>query len=482
MRPRVLLSASASLALLCGGIAAGNTAARAGTEITKHATFFYTGTAQGRGSALEQKSSFSPFEFAHHVEWQYTWEYKCRATSTYTGSAKGNVISCAADHGKVSGWARFTDDFDPSSDCNAVITTAPGSSKRIGGEFRNYAGTRMFVGGAPPVNGADLLATPRCGYPPGNIEESGPVDAFHKTVDLGANGADTFQRTITGVLTGFESTVRQHSVFNTTLRTTTRATSFTEDVLRQTADLLGYWVGEDMDADSPAVVPHPRPPQDPWFESPGDGVFDASIKDVDPRLLFTAHQTFSAGKPAKLSLQPASGARSYLGKLTTPPKLRIVVSFKPKGRSAVTYSTTLRPLLQPAVTAVEFQGSASDPTIVIHGRSLGHLPPSDPAGSISGQAGCPTMSGTAGSDYGLAFGLADITGNWAAGRSVPNGETDCIGLVPGSFSQTKVSFKLGSLYTQNPSQFTLANGDEIQVALNGAWRNVHVKYGSTVTS
>jgi hypothetical protein len=480
MRMQVVLSASVSLAMLSAGVATGSSHVAKGT-IRKHIRFEYVGESDGHGNALEQASSFSPFVFAHHIVWHYAWRFECRAATTYTGSAKGHDIGCYASRLGVAGTSTFADDFHPESNCHATITTAPGGVVRLSGLFRNDAGTRLLVAASPPPHGAVLLATPSCGYPPDNLEWSGPLDVLHTTGDL-TQGTDYFERTITGEITGFKSTTTQRSFFNTRLGKTTQVApgekrTTIKQILRQTSDLLQIWMTNEFDAANDSRPELNFAP----VEMPFDGSIAVSVKDIDPKVLFTSHHALTADKPANLTLTPAPGALTFMRNIATPPELRVTVSFTPTGQSPIAYSTTFRPSVEPTITSAEFRGSTANPTIVIRGHNLGQLPQATPSGSISGQAGCPTISGGAGSDYGLAFGLADITHNWSAGRSWSGG-TDCIGLIPISFSQTTASFKLGSLYTQNPSQFTLANGDALQVALNSAWRNVHVKYGATVTN
>ena len=50
------------------------------------------------------------------------------------------------------------------------------------------------------------------------------------------------------------------------------------------------------------------------------------------------------------------------------------------------------------------------------------------------------------------------------------------------FTPTEVDYRLGSAYQQFSPKYQLAAGDAVQVAVNGATKTVHVKYGATVTS
>ena len=78
--------------------------------------------------------------------------------------------------------------------------------------------------------------------------------------------------------------------------------------------------------------------------------------------------------------------------------------------------------------------------------------------------------------------LAVPAKNWAGGRYRPSlNETDCIDLVVSKFAATEVDFHLGPFYTQNHAQFSLNDGDAVELAVNGVTKTVHVKHGATVT-
>ena len=73
--------------------------------------------------------------------------------------------------------------------------------------------------------------------------------------------------------------------------------------------------------------------------------------------------------------------------------------------------------------------------------------------------------------------------NWAGGRYRPSlNETDCIDLVVSKFAATEVDFHFGTPYASFFPKFSLDNGDQVQIAVNGATKTVHVKYGATVSS
>jgi hypothetical protein len=59
--------------------------------------------------------------------------------------------------------------------------------------------------------------------------------------------------------------------------------------------------------------------------------------------------------------------------------------------------------------------------------------------------------------------------------------TACIGIVPTKVSTGEVDFRLGSFYTKLYPKFSLDPGDQVQLVLNGAVRDVRVAYGGAYT-
>jgi hypothetical protein len=178
----------------------------------------------------------------------------------------------------------------------------------------------------------------------------------------------------------------------------------------------------------------------------------------------------SVKKLAGTALAPASGSfvSSFSGGKVAPP----TAARKPSP-----------PPTKPTITSVTFGGSAANPSFVIHGTNLGARPRPSPAAHPSGQNGCPAIAGDDGYDYGTSLYLAVPAKSWAGGRYRPSlNETDCIDLVVTKFTATEVDFHFGPFYAQNHAQFSLDNGDEVEVAVNGATKTVHVKYGATVSS
>jgi hypothetical protein len=124
------------------------------------------------------------------------------------------------------------------------------------------------------------------------------------------------------------------------------------------------------------------------------------------------------------------------------------------------------------VSSVVFTGDSANPTVTINGSGLGQQPPPNPSYTPEGQKLCPLPpSGNQGYDYGVSLYLADPSRNWSGGRYRPElGELDCIGLLPSTFTATKVVFTFGSAYAQYQKQdnYLLAEGDPYQLVVNGA--------------
>jgi hypothetical protein len=160
--------------------------------------------------------------------------------------------------------------------------------------------------------------------------------------------------------------------------------------------------------------------------------------------------------------------------------VKATVTFTPTGGHPVTLTQTFKPVVLPAIRSVQFTGSPSQPTIVVRGRGLAPLPPQNPVGSPTGHNGCPAVAGKTGSDYGVQLQINDFSKNWGAGFSTAT-NTSCIGLIPTRVTPNELDLQLGSFYTSLYPKFSLAPGDLVGVAVNGAGLNVHVAYGAPVT-
>ncbi len=111
------------------------------------------------------------------------------------------------------------------------------------------------------------------------------------------------------------------------------------------------------------------------------------------------------------------------------------------------------------IISVTFDGDAENPTITIHGSGFG-APPVSTATALSGYTGL---------DYGTALHITDSSTNplFDAGYDNPGtGSHDTIGLINLSYSDTLISYGLGSTYASYPLKFN--NGDTYSVHVDGA--------------
>ena len=132
------------------------------------------------------------------------------------------------------------------------------------------------------------------------------------------------------------------------------------------------------------------------------------------------------------------------------------------------------------IASVTFVGGAKSPMIIVRGHGLGTFPPRNPPYPPSHRPPLCGLSirGNAGYDYGVRFYLVDESAKptWAAGRYRPQrGELDCIGVVIVSFAATRVSFRLGSAYTEYKYS-PLKVGSTVQIVVNGALIRTRVTY------
>ena len=108
------------------------------------------------------------------------------------------------------------------------------------------------------------------------------------------------------------------------------------------------------------------------------------------------------------------------------------------------------------ISSAVFGGTQRNPTVTISGSGFGTAPaaPATPAGS-----------GMTGSNYGTSLFLVDRTQNLSAGLS--NGATDnSVGLVNLSYSDTSISFQLGSAYSR--FLYNIKPGDDVGVSVAGS--------------
>ncbi len=119
----------------------------------------------------------------------------------------------------------------------------------------------------------------------------------------------------------------------------------------------------------------------------------------------------------------------------------------------------------PEIKSVKFKGTPAEPLVVVKGVRLGSLPFED----AEEDPNCfgEETSGL-GNDFGSAANFADDTAGWQAGL----GPGDCIGLIFKTYTETEVTFTVGSSYHQYTP---LHKGDEYTVNLRGLTKSGKIK-------
>jgi hypothetical protein len=128
-------------------------------------------------------------------------------------------------------------------------------------------------------------------------------------------------------------------------------------------------------------------------------------------------------------------------------------------------------LAKPVIYGVTFSGNAKNPTIYIHGKGFGGLPPHDPACHPSTDDQCGNWTGY---DFGtqLAFrNLSKATG-FSAGYFNPElPEMDAVSLMVTKYTNTLIVFHFGDWYTKvgvPELGFLTERGDRFEVIVKGA--------------
>jgi hypothetical protein len=100
------------------------------------------------------------------------------------------------------------------------------------------------------------------------------------------------------------------------------------------------------------------------------------------------------------------------------------------------------------ITAVDFTGSATSPTVIVDGSGFGTQAALGTPHAVCGGS-------YTGSDYGTALYLYDATQGWTAGYEV-TGNCDSIGIIISSYSNNQIVFTFGSAY----SNYSLLNASD----------------------
>ena len=124
-----------------------------------------------------------------------------------------------------------------------------------------------------------------------------------------------------------------------------------------------------------------------------------------------------------------------------------------------------------SISYVMFAGSVADPTITIQGYNFG-LAPASTALALYNNTGL---------DYGTVLHITDTTNPlFDAGYDQPAaGFHDTIGLTNLNYTDTAISYQLGSVYTTYPAQFNV--GDSYTVHVGSAAYSGVVAYSQAVT-
>jgi hypothetical protein len=215
--------------------------------------------------------------------------------------------------------------------------------------------------------------------------------------------------------------------------------------------------------------------QGTWTTSGQSRRFAVASRASGAITIGSVRQTLTSGRAAPLRLKITPQGRALLAGATSSPTIKGTLTFTPRHGGRVTLRTTFAPPLLPSIESVRFSGGPANPTVSVLGRGLTPLPRANPRGTPAGHNGCPTQSGNYGMDYGSDFNLNDLTKNWSGGLATP-ATTSCIGLIPTKVTGGEIDFRLGSFYTNLYPRFSLSPGDDVQVVVSGAARDVVVKY------
>jgi hypothetical protein len=123
----------------------------------------------------------------------------------------------------------------------------------------------------------------------------------------------------------------------------------------------------------------------------------------------------------------------------------------------------------PSISGVTLSGTPAAPTVTVTGSNFGSAAPTATPETC--------QAGDTGNDYGFGgLEFQDLTESWGAGEA-----GDCIGLLPTSWSSTKVVFTFGNEYA---NYGPINAGDQIEVTVQGASDTVPASFsvaGPTVS-
>ena len=394
----------------------------------------------------------------------------------------GTALHCTSHNGYVLGRIDDENPANADEDCSATMSYRPGYPLPMGA-VRNSRKVMSIAATAPITKGLGLVVRP--GGNPFNDACESPT----------FSSPDPGKRYFISIFTGWGSGPRRERWTGTAqpglglARTTATFDgeldvgiwsgvpnrSVGEQILVAVKDMLAGWWTSLADGFASSTTPK--------IFSPTGGTLDVTatagarqLEGTAAATAFIVHQSLRGGASTPLKVRLTSAGRAYVRDPSRVPVVTLAMSFR-----GATLHAQITPRLLPSIASVEFRGKPADPTIVVHGRGLAPLPAKSPSGSPAGHDGCPAESGDYGSDYGLLFNLNDLTKGWSAGSAFAAlHNTSCIGIVPTKVTTGEVDFRLGSFYTKLYPKFSLDPGDQVQLVLNGAVRDVRVTYGAAL--
>jgi len=411
---------------------------------------------------------------------EIVWYASCE--HRYPGDPPGGTaLHCTSHNGYVLGRIDDENPANADEDCGATMSYRPGYPLPMGA-VRNSRKVMSIAATAPITKGLGLVVRP--GGNPFNDACESPT----------FSSPDPGKRYFISIFTGWGSGPRREHWTGTLqpglglARTTATFDgeldigiwsgvpnrSVGEQILLAVKDMLAGWWTSLADGFSSTAPPK--------VFSPTGGTLDVTatagarqLQSTAAATVFSVHQSLRAGVSTPLRVHLTSAGRALLRDDSRVPVVTVAMRFR-----GASLRSRIVPRLVPAITSVQFRGKSSDPTIVVQGRGLAPLPAKSPSGSPVGHDGCPAESGDYGSDYGLLFNLNDLTKGWSAGAAFAAlHNTSCIGIIPTKSTTGEVDFQLGSFYTKLYPKFSLDAGDQVQLVLNGAVRDVRVSYGGS---
>jgi hypothetical protein len=410
---------------------------------------------------------------------EMVWYASCE--HRYPGDPPGGTaLHCTSHNGYVLGRIDDENPANADEDCFATMSYRPGYPLPMGAT-RNSRKVMSIAATAPITKGLGLVVRP--GGNPFNDACEAPT----------FSSPDPGKRYFISIFTGWGSGPRREHWTGTAqpglglARTTATFDgeldvgiwsgvpnrSVGEQILVAVKDMLAGWWTSLADGFASSAPPK--------IFSPAGGTLDvtATAGARQPEgtgagaTVFSVHQSLRAGGSTPLRVSLTSAGRALLADQSRVPVVTVAMKF-----GGASLRAQITPRLVPAISSVQFTGKPADPTIVVRGRGLAPLPPTNPSGSPVGHDGCPSVSGINGSDYGLLFNLNDLTKGWSAGAAFAQlHNTSCIGIIPTKVTSGEVDFRLGSFYRKLYPKFALDAGDQVQLVLNGAVRNARVTYG-----